>query len=103
MRMSAQTLNPEELASAARAALEKTVDTKVDAVRAVVERSVQAEDAERLALDAKSAFENAWAAAITTGWTDKELRQLGLTAPGQSRPRTTRKRRSGDAPAVDGE
>jgi len=94
--MTTNTLNPDELANAARVALERSVDTKVDAVRGLVEKSLHAEQAEQRAADARSALDAAWTAALSTGWTDKELRGLGLTAPGQPRPRAPRKRR-GDA------
>ncbi|WP_435528072.1 hypothetical protein [Microbacterium aurantiacum] len=96
--MSAHTLNPEELAATAREALERSVDTKVDAVRTLVEKSVAAEDAERRAASARSASDAAWNDALSTGWTDKELRQLGLTAPDGARPRAPRKRRAADSP-----
>lgn len=86
-------MTPDELAEAARAALERTVDTKVNAVRSLVERSVAADDAEQRAVAARSALDAAWTAALNTGWTDKELRQLGLSAPTQptARPRSRRK------------
>lgn len=90
-------MNPEDLAAAARASLERTVDTKVDAVRKLVEKSVIADDAERRASAARSASDAAWADALSTGWTDKELRQLGLAAPDGARPRAPRKRRTVDA------
>ena len=91
--MSAHILDPEQLAAEARAALERSVDTKVNAVRNLVERSVAAEDAEQQAIAARGAFDAAWTAALSTGWTDKELRQLGLSAPAQTtaRPRSRRK------------
>lgn len=91
--MNAHTLDPEQLAAEARAALERSVDTKVDAVRNLVERSVAAEHAEQQAIAARGAFDTAWTAALSTGWTDKELRQLGLPAPTQAtaRPRSRRK------------
>lgn len=91
--MSTQTLDPEKLAAEARAALERSVDKKVNAVRNLVERSVTAEDAEQQAVAARGAFDTAWTAALSTGWTDKELRQLGLPAPTQTsaRPRSRRK------------
>jgi len=99
--MTTPTLNPDELATAARAALERSVDTKVDAVRTLVEKSLHSEQAERRAIDARAALDAAWSDAIGTGWTDKELRTLGLAAPGQARPRATRKRRSeASAPAT---
>lgn len=97
VRMRAHTLNPEELAATAREALERSVDTKVEAVRTLVEKSVAAEDAERRAASARSASDAAWNDALATGWTDKELRQLGLSAPDGSRPRTPRKRRSAES------
>lgn len=86
-------MNPNDLAEAARAALERTVDTKVNAVRDLVERSVAADDAEQRAVAARAALDAAWTAALSTGWTDKELRQLGLSAPAQTaaRPRSRRK------------
>lgn len=91
--MTAQTLDPEQLASEARASLERSVDTKVNAVRNLVERSVAAQHAEQQAVAARSEFDTAWTAALGTGWTEKELRQLGLSAPTQlsARPRTRRK------------
>lgn len=98
--MSAHTLNPEELAAAARAALERTVDTKVDAVRTLVEKSAQAEHAEERAAAARTALEAAWTAALGTGWSERELRGLGLAAPGQPRARVSRKRRTADAPSA---
>lgn len=92
--MSAQTLDPDQLAAEARAALERSVETKVDAVRNLVERSVAADDAEQRAVVARSDFDAAWATALGTGWTDKELRQLGLAGPGQTSARAPRRRRS---------
>lgn len=92
--MSAHTLDPEQLAAEARAALERSVNTKVDAVRNLVERSVAAEHAEQQAVAARGALDTAWAAALSTGWTDKELRQLGLSAPTQTAARTRSRRKS---------
>lgn len=97
--MSTHTLDPEQLAAEARAALERSVDTKVSAVRNLVEQSIAVADAEQQAVTARGAFDAAWTAALRTGWTDKELRQLGLSGPGQSTGRPPRQRR---APAVAG-
>ena len=49
--------------------------------------------AEQQAIAARGAFDTAWTDALSTGWTDKELRQLGLSAPTQTtaRPRSRRK------------
>lgn len=93
--MSAHTLDPEQLAAEARVALERSVDTKVNAVRNLVERSVAADDAEQQAVAARVAFDTAWNAALSTGWTDKELRQLGLSAPSQTTARPRARRKSG--------
>lgn len=101
--MSAVTLNPDQLAAEARAALERSVDTKVDAVRNLVERSVAVESAEQQAIAARGAFDTAWSSALNTGWTDKELRQLGLSGPGQTpaKPRGRRKPATASAGPAD--
>ena len=92
--MNAHTLDPDQLAADARAALERSVETKVDAVRNLVERSVAADNAEQRAVGVRSDFDAAWATALGTGWTDKELRQLGLAGPGQTSTRAPRRRKS---------
>lgn len=98
--MSAHLLDPEQLASEARATLERSVDTKVNAVRSLVETSVAAADAEQRAVAARAAFDTAWASALGTGWTDKELRQLGLPSPAQAGPRPTHRRKSSSTTAA---
>lgn len=79
-------VNSEAIETKARSLLDK----RVAAVRAVVA-------AQQLVVDAEAEHRDAWRAATRAGWTDAELKDVGLTKP--VFPRSPRKRGSGAAEA----
>ncbi|WP_146086408.1 hypothetical protein [Rathayibacter sp. AY1B8] len=89
--MTDQRLNAEDAANTARALLEKSVEDRVAAVRALVAATNDVDDKEQAAKDARDAHTSAWATALTSGWSEKELRATGVRPPGQTRPRTPRR------------
>ena len=60
-------------------------------------RTVGDRDFEQAVKDAAAGHDKAWTAALAAGWTEKNLREIGARAPGQSAPRA-RKRRAVTAP-----
>ena len=84
-------MNPEDVAARARALIEADVSARVEAVRVLADAANEAEAAEARSREASSAHESAWRAAVSAGWSEKDLRATGVRAPGQS---GTRKRRS---------
>jgi len=99
--MSDVTVNPDEAVQRARQLIEAELNAKVDAVRDLVTATNDADDAERRWNDATAAHERAWQAALSAGWSEKDLRATGARGPGQKtrRPRakTTSIRTSADA------
>lgn len=97
--MSDAILNPNEAAARARAIIEADVESRVEAVRQVAETANRFDAADARLKEAGVAHERAWAAAITAGWSEKDLRSAGVRAPGQSAPRArvTRMKASADA------
>lgn len=93
--MSDTTLTPDEAAQRARELIERDVNARVDAVRDLVAATADADEAERRWRDAQSAHESAWRAALSVGWSEKDLRATGARAPGQA----PRKRRNASASA----
>ena len=98
--MSDTTLTPDEAAQRARELIERDVNARVDAVRQVVAATAEAEQAEQRWRDAQGAHESAWRAALSAGWSEKDLRATGARAPGQA-PRQRRSRSTSTRPASD--
>lgn len=89
--------DPNEIAQQARQRLETELDARVEAVRRVAEAAREADERDQAARAAVAAHSAAWTAALGAGWTDRDLRQIGLRAPA-SAP-TTSGRRRGRAPS----
>lgn len=85
-------VNPEEAAARARAIIEADVNARVDAVRQLADAANEYDAAEQRYRDASTAHERAWAAALSTGWSEKDLRATGVRAPGQGSSKPRRKR-----------
>lgn len=96
----ASVTDPNEIAQHARQRLESEVDTRVEAVRRVAEAAREADEREQAARDATVAHSAAWTGALSAGWTDRDLRQIGLRAPAGT-PASGGRRRS--RPAADGD
>jgi len=90
--MAENTIDPESAAASARALLEKSVEERVAAVRALVAATNDVDAADRTARNARDAHRNAWDAALASGWSDKDLRATGARAPGDQVKRTRTKR-----------
>jgi hypothetical protein len=87
---------PDEAAQRAREMLERDVERRVNVVAALTSAANESDAAEERARDARAAHERAWTAALTAGWSEKDLRATGARAPGTS---TRRARRSRTTPA----
>jgi hypothetical protein len=96
----ASTTDPNEIAQQARQRLETEVDARVEAVRRVAEAAREADEREQAARAAAAAHSAAWTAAQSAGWTDRDLRQIGLRAPAGA-PASGGRRKS--RPAADGD
>jgi hypothetical protein len=94
--MSDVNVNPEEAAAKARQIIEADVNTRVEAVRSLADAANRFDTAEQQLKEATAAHERAWSAAISAGWSEKDLRATGVRAPGASAPRP-RKRRTTSA------
>ena len=88
------TRNPADAAAAARRLLEAQVNERVEAVRVVVSAANDAEDAERVAQEARERHTRAWDAALRAGWTEKDLKQTGAKQPGTAAPKRRARRTS---------
>jgi hypothetical protein len=106
--MSNTNVTNDDVAARARALIEADVSARVNAVVAIAEAAKQNDaadtrlkqtikDAETALKESNSAHAAAWKAALSAGWTEKELRATGVRAPGSSTPKV-RKRRG--TPAV---
>lgn len=91
--MSDATRNPETAADAARRMLEENVERRVQAVVAIVTASNDVNAARADLNDANGRHAKAWADALASGWSEKELRAAGAPRPDQTRVRPTRSRR----------
>lgn len=91
--MSDATLDPNAAAQRAREIVEADVAARVEAVRELAVAGIAADDAERRLKEANAAHERAWAAALSAGWSEKDLRATGARAPGQG----ARRARAGSA------
>ena len=89
-------MNPEEAAAKARQIIEADVNTRVEAVRSLADAANRFDKAEQQLKETAVAHERAWSAAISAGWSEKDLRATGVRAPGASVPRA-RKRRTSSA------
>lgn len=95
--MSDVQLDPQEAARKARAIIEAEQNARVRSVEVLVSATNAFDAAEQAVKDAAAAHDKAWSAALAAGWTEKNLREIGARAPGQSAPRA-RKRRAATAP-----
>jgi hypothetical protein len=86
------TTNPEDVAARARAIIERDVDMRVEAVRVVADAAIKFDAAELRVKDATAVHERAWTAALSAGWSEKELRAAGVRAPGTIAPKVRRAR-----------
>lgn len=100
--MSDANQTPDSAADAARRLLEAQVNERVEAVREVVTAANDAEDAERMAQEARERHARAWDAALRAGWSEKDLKQTGAKQPGAAAPKR-RARRSSTATAIAAE
>jgi hypothetical protein len=83
---------PDEAAQRARAMLERDVDRRVNVVVALTSAANESDAAEERAKEARATHERAWSAALTAGWSEKDLRATGARAPGSATRRTRRTR-----------
>jgi hypothetical protein len=72
--------------------LERDVERRVNVVAALTSAANESDAAEERARDARAAHERAWTAALTAGWSEKDLRATGARAPGTATRRTRRTR-----------
>jgi hypothetical protein len=95
--MTDQKLDPEAAVRVARELLHETTERRVNAVRALIDATNTVDAAEQGARDARDAHGRAWADAITSGWSDKELRATGAQPPVKTvaAPRVRRSSRPG--------
>lgn len=92
------TVQPDDL----RAYVMKAAENKLHAAEQVNEVADQLTALERQASEARTRYDTAWKAAVDAGWSEAELKRIGLT-PG-SQPRRTsrpRKARSGNGDHPD--
>jgi hypothetical protein len=101
--MSNANVTNDEVAVRARALIEADVSARVNAVVAIAEAAKQndaadtrlkqaVKDAETALKESSSAHAAAWKAALSAGWTEKELRATGVRAPGNSAPKVRKRR-----------
>ncbi|WP_440671836.1 hypothetical protein [Clavibacter nebraskensis] len=83
---------PDEAARRAREILERDVDRRVNVVVALTSAANESDAAEERAKEARATHERAWSAALTAGWSEKDLRATGARAPGTGARRTRRTR-----------
>jgi hypothetical protein len=88
---------PDEAARRAREILERDVDRRVNVVAALTSAAIESDAAEERAKEARAAHERAWSAALTAGWSEKDLRATGARAPGSATRRTRRTRSTAGA------
>ncbi|UKF32447.1 hypothetical protein [Clavibacter phaseoli] len=75
---------PDEAARRAREILERDVDRRVNVVVALTSAANESDAAEERAKEARATHERAWSAALTAGWSEKDLRATGARAPGST-------------------
>ena len=90
--MSDANVKPEDAAARARAIIEANVDARVETVRVLADAGNEYDIADQRLKEAAAAHEHAWSAALASGWSEKDLRATGVKAPGQSAPRTRKRR-----------
>ena len=98
--MSDAILNPDEAAARARAIIEADVDARVEAVRVAADAANEHDTAEARVKEAAAAHERSWNAALSAGWSEKDLRAAGVRAPGQSTPRARKPRAKSPTPST---
>ena len=85
-------VNPEEAAARARAIIKADVEARVEAVRVVADAANEYDAAEARVKEASAAHDRSWNAALAAGWSEKDLRAAGVRAPGQTAPRSRKRR-----------
>lgn len=90
---------PDEAAQRAREILERDVDRRVNVVAALTSAANESDAAEERAREARATHERAWSAALTAGWSEKDLRATGARAPGTASRRVRRARTATGAQA----
>lgn len=78
-----------ELPSAIERQIQSLLDRRVAAVRDLVQRNQGVTDAKTSLAAAHSEHRKAWMRAIQRGWTETELRKVGLNRPTAARTRRT--------------
>lgn len=100
--MSDANQTPDSAADAARRLLEAQLNERVEAVRELVSAANDADDAERMAQEARERHTAAWDAALRAGWSEKDLKQTGAKQPGTATPkRRARRTSTSSAPVAD--
>lgn len=92
--MSDANQTPDSAADTARRLLEAQLNERVEAVRELVSAANDADDAERMAQDARERHSAAWDAALRAGWSEKDLKQTGAKQPGAVTPKRRARRSS---------
>lgn len=100
--MTDQTRDPGTAARIARDILEKSTEKRVDAVRSVIAATNTMDDAEQGVKNARDLHGKAWADALASGWSDKDLRATGARAPAKT-VAPSRARRTARAATVGGD
>lgn len=100
--MSDALIDPQTAAEKARALLQAETDQKVEAVRTLANAANDADNAEARAKEAVSVHETAWKAALSAGWTEKDLRATGVRAPGQAGRRARPRAPKDTTPTTEG-
>ena len=101
--MSEANLNTDEVAARARALIETDVSARVAAVTAIAVAANECDaadarlkeaikTAEARLKEATNTHATAWKAALSAGWSEKNLRATGVRAPGQSAPKVRKPR-----------
>ncbi|TDE88143.1 hypothetical protein EXU48_23760 [Occultella glacieicola] len=90
-------MDNDQLPSAIESQIQSLLDKRVEAVRELVRRSQNVTNAEANLTAARSEHRKAWMQAIQRGWTEAELRKVGLSRPTAARTRRTSKTDSGQS------
>ncbi|MEO7017089.1 MAG: hypothetical protein ABI067_11185 [Leifsonia sp.] len=101
--MSDVNVSSDDVAARARALIESDVTARVDAVRAVADAASEYDTAQARFHDASAAHEATWKAALSAGWSEKDLRATGVRAPGQPARKSRVKRSTATPPAQSNE
>lgn len=97
--MSDEITRSDDVAARARKLIEADVTARVDAVRAVADAATEYDTAQARFHAATVAHETTWKAALSAGWSEKDLRATGVRAPGQPARKSRTKRTTSTPPA----